>query len=373
MGFRFLSVNVPYLRSQGSAFIGNSSVFIKCISLALALFHIASYSESLIEYLSVIPGYFFPPKFYVWTAFTHPFLEVHLLEVFTDILVLFLVGKLVEPLWGTREMIIFFAVVNIGVAVVSGFFYYLLYMITFNEQLLFKVRIHGLGGYIAGASVAVKQILPDYVLYHSPMGKITNRNVPLTLLLITCVLYAVGIMQGSYSTMFGSGLLVSWTYLRFYQNHSNGSRGDMTESFSFPSFFPNVLQPILTLICNTIFTILVRIKICKKPVRKYDMGSANSISLSLPGVESHDTERRRQIALKALSERLSKSENSPSTVSTAWPKMQKSDESTNENTQGGEENAVVEIQIDEEVEVIPAAVDMDSLSVENTKENTPLV
>ena len=49
-------------------------------------------------------------------------------------------------------------------------------------------------------------------------------------------------------------------------------------------------------------------RVCKRPVRKYDMGAASSsISISLPGVESHDTERRRQIALKALSERLHKS------------------------------------------------------------------
>ncbi|CAB4056921.1 unnamed protein product [Lepeophtheirus salmonis] len=228
----FLSVNVPYLRSQGSAFIGNSSVFIKCISLALALFHIASYSESLIEYLSVIPGQ-----------------------------------------------------TNIARLCIISF--------TYGEN---------------HKSQCATYSTPHYLCYFMPWVSCRDPTPP-------C----------------------------------------LDPGYSFPGH------------------ISVRIKICKKPVRKYDMGSANSISLSLPGVESHDTERRRQIALKALSERLSKSENSPSTVSTAWPKMQKSDESTNENTQGGEENAVVEIQIDEEVEVIPAAVDMDSLSVENTKENTPLV
>jgi hypothetical protein len=33
--------------------------------------------------------------------------------------------------------------------------------------------------------------------------------------------------------MFGFGLLSSWVYLRFYQHHSNGTKGDMAESFSF--------------------------------------------------------------------------------------------------------------------------------------------
>ena len=36
-----------------------------------------------------------------------------------------------------------------------------------------------------------------------------------------------------------------------------------------------------------------------------------SISISLPGVDNHDTERRRQIALKALSDRLNKAAGAP--------------------------------------------------------------
>ncbi len=75
----------------------------------------------------------------------------------------------------------------------------------------------GLAGYLAGVAVAVRQVMPDYVLYRSPVGKITNRNVPLLLFLLTFVLWAVGAVEGSYCTMFGSGLLVAWTYLRFYQ------------------------------------------------------------------------------------------------------------------------------------------------------------
>ena len=57
--------------------------------------------------------------------------------------VIVLVGKLLEPLWGAVEMLLFFGVVNVGVAVLSSFFYYVLYMITFNTELLFEVHIHG--------------------------------------------------------------------------------------------------------------------------------------------------------------------------------------------------------------------------------------
>lgn len=233
-------------------------------------------------------------------------------------------------------MVTFFAVVNIGTAVVCAVFYYFLYMVSYNTELLFEVHIHGLAGYLAGVAVAVKQAMPDHILYRTSIGKFTNRNIPLAVFGLSFILWAIGLVEGSYCTMFGSGLVISWIYLRFYQMHANGSRGDTADGFSFASFFPNVIQPPVAVFGNTIFSLLVRLKICKRPIRRYDVsggglsggGSVHggsgpgSISISLPGVENHDTERRRQIALKALSDRLSKAEAQSTTSSQqSWPSL----------------------------------------------------
>ena len=76
------------------------------------------------------------------------------------------------------------------------------------------------------ASVAVKQAMPDHILFRTSMGfKLTNRNVPLSVFGLSFVMWAIGLVEGSYCTMFGSGLVISWIYLRFYQLHANGSRG----------------------------------------------------------------------------------------------------------------------------------------------------
>merc|ERR1712179_347235 len=104
----------------------------------------------------------------------------------------------------------------------------------------------------------------------------------------------------------------------FYQVHSNGSRGDFADSFAFSTLFPNVLQPPVSVLSNTVFSLLVKCRVCKKPVRRYDVGAPAGITISLPGSESQDAERRRQIALRALSERLSKTEASQS----QWPSME---------------------------------------------------
>ena len=97
------------------------------------------------------------------------------LQVAVDIFTVVLVGKLIEPLWGALEMMTFFFIINTGddwwivlnlnmtfdqyspqhrqwsfygqyslpitgVAVLCAIFYYLLYMITENVDLLFQVQ-----------------------------------------------------------------------------------------------------------------------------------------------------------------------------------------------------------------------------------------
>lgn len=230
---RAFSRNIPYLRQQFGALLGNTSTTVKSICVVVLVSYLLSFSQTAIDYLAVTPGNLLPPTFWLWTAFTFCFLEVHFYEALVDIITVGLCGKLIEPLWGQFEMLIFFAIVNFGVAILSTVFYLILYMCTFNTDLLFNVHIHGLAGYIAGVSVAVKQIMPDHVLFRSPIGKIKNRNIPLACGMMSLILYLVGLLEGRYPTMFFNGLFVGWIYLRFYQRHNNGSRGDMNDNFCF--------------------------------------------------------------------------------------------------------------------------------------------
>lgn len=329
--FRTFSRNFPYLRQQFAALLGNTSTAVKFICAVVLISYCFSFSDGAINILSVTPGLLMPPSFWLWTAFTFCFLEVHFWEVLVDIVTVGLCGKLIEPLWGQQEMLTFFAVVNLGVAVISTTFYLLLYMCTFNTDLLFTVHIHGLAGYIAGVSVAVKQIMPDLVLIKTPMGKLSNRDVPLMVFFLTLVVWLIGLLEGTYPTMFLSGLLVSWVYLRFYQRHSNGSRGDMADYFTFASFFPNVIQPPIALVSNTIHGALVKVGICRKVVRRFDISNPTGVTISVPGADQHDMERRRQIALKALSDRLSKShhqDKQPLLPKTNNPKIGRSTQSS---------------------------------------------
>ncbi|EEB10526.1 transmembrane protein, putative [Pediculus humanus corporis] len=304
--------NIPYVRQQFLALLGNTSTPVKCICVVIFFSYFLSFSEAAIKAVSVTPGYMLPSSlFCLWTPFTFCFLEIHFWEVCVDIVTVGLCGKLIEPLWGQMEMLIFFAVVNLGVAVLSTSYYILLYYLTYRTSFLFGVHVHGLAGYIAGVCVAVKQIMPDHLILKTPLGKFSNRNIPLTVQLVSVLLWAIGLLDSDHPIMFGSGLFVSWIYLRFYQRHSNGTKGDMADNFTFASFFPNVLQPPMAVVGNSVYKILVKARICRRTVKQVSVAVApTGVTVSLPGLDPHDMERRRQKALKALNERLGKVEGS---------------------------------------------------------------
>ena len=225
--------NLPFLKSQFSAALGNSSVVVKFVCVSVFFCYFISFSHDALPYVTVTPGYVLPPNFWVWTYLTHSFMEFHIWNVIVDISVLVLYGKLLEPLWGALEMLIFYLLVNFGVAVLTSMVYVVIYLVTRNEVYLFGTYIHGLAGYLAGFSVAVKQIMPDHMIINSPFGKLRNRHIPVLLLIIAIIVRLVGGVDGPFPIMWGMGILVSWTYLRFYQKHSNGNRGDMAENFTF--------------------------------------------------------------------------------------------------------------------------------------------
>lgn len=226
--------NLPFVKEQVSAAFGKSSVVVKFVASAVILGYLLSFIRSAIPLITVTPGYVMPPNFCIWTYFTFCFVELHFWHVMVDIAVVILCGKLLEPLWGALDMLIFFLIVNVSVALCTCLVYLAVYMMTSNEVYLFEIHIHGLAGYIAGFSVAVKQVMPDNILLSAPFGgKIRNTHIPLLLLILTLILRLVGLLDGPYPIMFGWGILLSWTYLRFYQKHTNGNRGDMADNFNF--------------------------------------------------------------------------------------------------------------------------------------------
>lgn len=231
-----IAKNLIYIKQQIAALLRSTSNTVKCIWLIVFISYSFSFFETAVEVISVTPGYIIPPNFRIWSAFTFCFLEMHFWNVLLDIVMIGLCGKVIEPLWGPTEIISFFVIVNLGVAILSSIFYLLAFMCTYKTYYLFDVHIHGLSGYVAGVTVAVKQIMPDILIVKTPMGRITNRNMPLLVLFFSFIFWLIGISPSTNVVMMSSGVYVSWIYLRFYQKHSSGTVGDMSDSFNFARY-----------------------------------------------------------------------------------------------------------------------------------------
>ena len=203
--------------------------------------------------LTLSPGNILAPNYWLFSCIstlTYPFVEFHWWQVLTDILVVSLCTTLIEPLWGRKELILFFFVVNLSVAFCTIVHYIFLY------------SMYGLSGYCAAVLVVIKQILPESVLLATSIGKLKNTHVPICGLLVSYAFYLAGFIDGCLTLMFLYGLLSSWSYLRFVQFHpSNGLRGDLSPSFDFATFFPALLKPFVSVVANSCYTFFVRLRL----------------------------------------------------------------------------------------------------------------
>lgn len=165
---------LPVARQHFLGALASTSVVVKSISAVVLLLYLLSWVEDTPYALGVIPGYLFPPNFWVWTLVTHGVVEVHIWDVVVSICTVMACGRLLEPLWGALELLIFFAVVNISAGVLSGLAYLLTYVATFDLQFLFAVRVHGASGFLGGVLVALKQTMGDTTVLRVP--QVSHRS-----------------------------------------------------------------------------------------------------------------------------------------------------------------------------------------------------
>lgn len=327
-------------------FVLNSSIIVKSLCVCVFVGYFLSHNQDVVQYLSVIPGKLLPPNFYLWTLVTHSFIEFNIVELFADWFIILLYSKMLEPLWGSIECIQFYFIITFLAAISTSLVYFVGFALTFKEEYLFNMHIHGLGGLLGGFSVAIKQIMPDTVLINSSFIRLRQDHLPMLVILFSTFLYLVSLTDFPFIIMLNSGVFIGWIYLRFFQKHKNGTRGDSSSTFVYASFFPSQIQPFVAIISNTIFNLLVKVKICKPPQKRYNVagmgqggaGSQSHITITLPLMnpgastlaDSTDAERRRQKALKALKERLKKP-NEDEDIQSQWGERAESQQSAETN------------------------------------------
>jgi hypothetical protein len=118
--------------------------------------------------------------------------------------------------------------------------------------------------------VSLKQLVPEHtVSLLNSLLRIRIKHFPALFVLANMLSGPLlGTDTATWLAMFG--FLTGWLYLRFYRISDIGAtgaatggeggrmQGDPSETFSFVSFFPDILHPVLAPICDSVYDTLVQ-------------------------------------------------------------------------------------------------------------------
>ncbi|KAF8930380.1 hypothetical protein BGZ58_008276 [Dissophora ornata] len=219
-------------------------------------------------------------------------------------------GKYLERAWGSREFFKFLAVSSVGTMVGIYLTCVFEYVIRGNDDLLYDTQAYGLTGVSAGFLIGFKQLVPEHLVTLWGVFSIRVKSLPLLFALFMAINGLISHSQIQFLMAF-YGLFISWMYSRFFRIQ-DGIRGDRSESFSFASFFPEIVQPPVKALSNMCFGILVKLHICSPTGYggsfQYDLENPQMAGMghtfTQPGSLRAEAERRRALALKALDMRL---------------------------------------------------------------------
>ncbi|KAF9974997.1 hypothetical protein BGZ65_008471 [Modicella reniformis] len=105
---------------------------------------------------------------------------------------------------------------------------------------MFETRVYGMTSVLAGFLIGFKQLVPEHLV--TIWGIFSVRVKLLPLLFAIYVAIEGLIFQSQIQFLMAiNGLFITWIYSRFFKIQ-DGIRGDRSETFSFASFFPELIQ-----------------------------------------------------------------------------------------------------------------------------------
>lgn len=284
--------------SSGGGIAGMFTNFTK-LSKGLAVFLtggflVVFFFPSTVDYLALVPGKTIP---FAWNLITAGYIEQSPINLVINVLCLLLLGKVLEPVWGSKELFKFIITVNACTAVCTFVVMIVLYYSSLSDKFLYA-PICGFHGVVAGFLVGIKQLMPDQEL--GPI-RLRAKWLPSLFILLSTALCVLLNQTVAYLPFILFGTYTSWTYLRFFQLKSDGSlKGDPSDEFAFTTFFPEILRPAV----GTVSNICYKLFCGRKPAIDSDLESARALNGALPGSDPAEASRRRERGARALEERL---------------------------------------------------------------------
>lgn len=270
--------------------------------------------------------------FYPWVFATAIFAETLVLSFAFSAAVLYVATKYVEKFWGSLETVKFVFYVGSLTNIVT-----VLITIVCN---IFRGDVAGmdkpLGGgisYYFGFLVVLKQLIPEHnIVLFQGLINFRVKHLPFVLL-VAVLLWSLLVSRSLYPAVPSLGsFFISYCYLRFFQafvldpllpitsasdtaDHSGQTvlRGDASDTFALVEFFPAVTKPFLLVVFGHVYDLSVLLGIITafndELVEQSNLRAQKiSEQLNQPNksVASSVAERRRQVALQVIEDRITK-------------------------------------------------------------------
>lgn len=289
----------------------------------------------------------------IWNVITAGFFDINPFKALVNISLFLTVGRWIETSWGASRCLLYLILVNaIGglctyVAMLAAFlltridrFLYVQYtrayfqsshmllppswrqFASLTTMLLFMIMrmsfsttqsfspVATTNGMCTALLVAVKQLIPEHEIGASAV-KLSANYLPILYITLVTTLTVIGLTSLGDLFFTLAAFQFSWLYLRYFQRR-NGERGDLSDSFSYASMFPEPLRTVVAIFANVGFVLFKPILMAGHVTQTESELIQQQAPVSK--VASIDAERRRQRALKALDERMNATANSNEAV-----------------------------------------------------------
>ena len=265
-----------------------------------------------------------------YKMFTYPtsfvlanFVDTKPWKLVLNIVNLLLGGTFIERNWGSsREMFKFVLIVGVASNIFVG-------LTTFSLSFIIPpinryVAVDANFVYIIGFSIVYKQLLPETTIIDIKRPSFMTKNfrfklLPIFLMTVFTMCEIVFLHSFSQLCSIWTTFFFSWTYLRFFQrlpdfNSSSTSSddglsaivGDASDTFQLIYLFPDVTKPYLRPIFDKTYDLFAnRWKLVRSfALNDIDKGNAIAEQRGAKPVRNETEERRRELALQVLQERL---------------------------------------------------------------------
>nr|CAD2172994.1 unnamed protein product [Meloidogyne enterolobii] len=294
--------------------------FFKYVILVQFIGFFISLFKPISDLLVLVPSTLF--HLHLWRLITNFFVERNLIVLLWSFYCFYQFILYIQPNWSVKESLKFIVIVQLSSTFLLVIFSLLLFISTSVVYTFYKIEIFGGCALAMAALIALKQFLPDTVLFTTPYGRLKNGHLPICSFFVFLICWIIGLVRGTVIFQIMLSLQISWTYLRFFQERGGMGEqviGDRSEHFCWASFFPRIIQPFATLIGRFTFRSLHRFGLLKRVIGKEHLDYMQENSLQMEALEciqvksvgtavlapeGWDSERKRQKALRMLNERL---------------------------------------------------------------------